>query len=115
MFTSKWCGVCQMMKGPFCSMKDYAPKNCILAVVDLERSEKAICTSALGQVAFVPAFQIYVDGDRADYFIASHEATLREKIEKVKWPAEQRKVPAQLQLGCFSALRRPWRICSTRE
>lgn len=114
MFTSKWCGICQMMKGPFSNMKDYAPKSCLLAVVDLEQSDKAICSSALGQIAFVPAFQIYIDGDRADYFIANHEDTLKEKIDKVKADVEQRERAAKRRLGCFSAFRWPCRVCSSR-
>uniref|UniRef100_A0A7S0FUC8 Thioredoxin domain-containing protein n=1 Tax=Pyrodinium bahamense TaxID=73915 RepID=A0A7S0FUC8_9DINO len=106
MFTSKWCGVCHMMKGLYYNMRSYAPKNFILAVVDLEETDKAVCTSTLGQIAFVPAFQVYVDGDRADYFIANTETTLREKIDKVRLRVEQRERSAQRWHGCFSAFRR---------
>uniref|UniRef100_A0A7S0B247 Uncharacterized protein n=1 Tax=Pyrodinium bahamense TaxID=73915 RepID=A0A7S0B247_9DINO len=90
-------------------MKDYASKDFILAVVDLEQSDKAVCTSALGEIAFVPAFQIYVGGERADYFIANHENTLKEKVNKVKERIERRELCTRRHLGCFSALQWPWR------
>eukprot|EP00413_Alexandrium_margalefii_P006387 CAMPEP_0204513994 /NCGR_PEP_ID=MMETSP0661-20131031/1811_1 /ASSEMBLY_ACC=CAM_ASM_000606 /TAXON_ID=109239 /ORGANISM="Alexandrium margalefi, Strain AMGDE01CS-322" /LENGTH=164 /DNA_ID=CAMNT_0051519205 /DNA_START=49 /DNA_END=539 /DNA_ORIENTATION=+ len=119
MFTSRICGACMAMKGDFLAMASYFPKeDFTLAMVDLDKSDRAITTSALGQVAFVPAFQIYCGGDRLDYFIANDKDTLKEKMDKAKHDIEEKKpdakAPPRLRAscagGCLSglwALRRP--------
>mmetsp|Transcript_23165 Transcript_23165/g.72898 ORF Transcript_23165/g.72898 Transcript_23165/m.72898 type:complete len:164 (-) Transcript_23165:55-546(-) len=115
MFTSKLCGACKLMKGPYSTMKSYLPKDFMLAVVDLDQSDRAITLSALGQVAFVPAFQIYCDGNRVDYFIANHEDMLREKIDKVKNDLKQKEHERTVQKpntsghhNCFGGLMCLW-------
>mmetsp|Transcript_12480 Transcript_12480/g.35538 ORF Transcript_12480/g.35538 Transcript_12480/m.35538 type:complete len:154 (-) Transcript_12480:261-722(-) len=105
MFTSRMCGACKMMKGPFSAMHSIFGKDFLLAVVDLDLSEQAISKNALGAIAFVPVFQIYCQGDRIEYFMANDEDKLKEKIEKVKLDLKR---TSAWRLGCLSGFRRLW-------
>eukprot|EP00413_Alexandrium_margalefii_P015585 CAMPEP_0204539850 /NCGR_PEP_ID=MMETSP0661-20131031/17045_1 /ASSEMBLY_ACC=CAM_ASM_000606 /TAXON_ID=109239 /ORGANISM="Alexandrium margalefi, Strain AMGDE01CS-322" /LENGTH=158 /DNA_ID=CAMNT_0051546477 /DNA_START=35 /DNA_END=508 /DNA_ORIENTATION=+ len=111
MFSSKMCGMCKVMKTVFQAMPAHAPKDFAFMVVDLDVSDRAVSMSALGEIAFVPAFQIFCDGDRVDYFIANDHDTLKEKIDKADRDLVQkrgRRGRPGPDMGCGGCLSGMW-------
>jgi len=105
MFTSKFCGACQHIKAKLPMVKKELPAEVTFALVDLDEADKAIITSALGQIAFVPAFQVYCGGSRLHYFIASDEDTLRGKLSEVH--LDKRRC-VRVGYSCFRGLYSAW-------
>jgi len=80
MFTSKYCGVCSRMKRSYISLRERVRRDTPLIIIDIDKSDRQLCIQALGEVAFVPTFQIYTKGERVAYFMANGDEDLRTQV-----------------------------------
>jgi len=80
MFTSRFCGSCSRMKQSYLTLRRRVRRDTPLVIIDIDTSDKQLCVNALGEIAFVPAFQIYKKGERVAYFMANNDDDLCNKV-----------------------------------
>jgi len=80
MFTSRFCASCKTMKPSYLGLRKQVRRDTPMVIIDIDKSDRQMCVQALGEVAFVPTFQIYKKGERVAYFMANGKEDLQNQV-----------------------------------